>query len=259
MGSDIGYFSVLRWRRDATRDEARNVAVVLVEPEGQFGALKAAPLSGISPRLKEQGLLDAMIVGLTKRLTGDLGVRPNLADLREMHERSARSLYFTEPRAIAVSDVDLAIGALYRALVQPRNSGPSYPTKGKVLDVVVDRIRARLGPNLIGDVRRGEYRNDFLFDVVIDHAQPQFAEVLSFATPNKKWADTEYEVGHFLYALERTDGNGFVVIQAPTDVSQPTAVQSYDRVRRWLDDANVLVFGPTDIDRVPLVGNGVGQ
>lgn len=39
-----GYYSILRWRNDVMRDEARNVAVVLVDEEGQFGGFRHAPL-----------------------------------------------------------------------------------------------------------------------------------------------------------------------------------------------------------------------
>ena len=35
-----GYFSVLRWRPNPTRDEARNVAVMLFDAEGTMGGLR---------------------------------------------------------------------------------------------------------------------------------------------------------------------------------------------------------------------------
>ena len=57
-----GYFSVVRWRHDSTRDEARNVAVVLVDEEGLGGGVRAAPLSQVSRRLHDQGILDALLV-----------------------------------------------------------------------------------------------------------------------------------------------------------------------------------------------------
>jgi hypothetical protein len=239
MGADLGYFSILRWRHDATRDEARNVAVILVEPEGQFGALKAAPISAISPKLREQGLLDAMVNGLSLRLSGLHGQRPNLADLRQMQINSRLSLYLTEPQMVAVPDVDLAMSALYKAYVAPRSAGPSYPTKGKILDAVVERLR-RSG----AQVRRGEYVQDFLFDMVIGEGDSQVAEVVSFAAPNKTWANVEYQMGHFLYGIEHVGSQGVAVVQPPGENSHDSAWQSHDRVIRWCEKAKVAVLEP---------------
>ena len=85
-----GYFSVLRWRPDTTRDEARNLAIILVDAEGKFGAVRSAPISTMSQRLREQGLLDAMLVGLEDRFHSE--VKPDLDSLKDMRESFFRYL-----------------------------------------------------------------------------------------------------------------------------------------------------------------------
>ncbi len=252
MADDLvqrAYYSILRWRGDATRDEARNVAVMLVEAEGLFGGLKAAPLSSISPRLREQGLLDAMLVNLQRHFEGD--ARPNLAFLREMHAGLQRSLYLTEPQSVAVPDPDAVLTALYRAYVAPRGGGSRAITKGTVLDRVVNTLRSQ-GYH----VRRGEYVDDFMFDVVIETERERLAVggVLSFASTIKNWTPVEYDAGHFLYALDRLGTAGFSVIQPPSEISPQAALASFERVRRWLDGAGVPVVEPIELEegRLPV-------
>jgi len=237
-----GYFSVLRWRNDATRDEARNVAVLLVDEDGEFGGLRAAPLSTISPRLKEQGLLDQMLIGLRRRFETDQ--RPTLATLKEMCVALQHSVYLTQPRRVAVADVDAVLDALYRAYAAPQGGGPRTLTKGYILDRVVDTLR-RNGLN----ARRGEYVGDFLFDVVVDGADselPPLIEVLSFASPRKEWSGAEYDAGHFLFALERVQRKGMAVVQPPKEASQPNAGLAYERVMRWFKSAHVPTPGPEE-------------
>ncbi|MDP9222907.1 MAG: hypothetical protein M3P18_03460 [Actinomycetota bacterium] len=226
-GDDVaeGFFSLVRWRLDATRDEARNVAVILVEPDGAYGAIRAAPLSTVSSRLKDQGILDAALVGLEQRIaSGDLG----LAELTQLHRDFQRSIVITEPRRVAVPDQDAALAALYRAYLAPRARGGRAPTKGAVLDRVVETLRRR-GV----EARRGAYIDDFIFDVVIETSSaPTVLEVLSFAADRKDWTPVERDAGHFLYALSRLSIAGRAVIEPP--VNGNGATSSYERVRRWL-------------------------
>src|SRR4051794_2924188 len=98
-----GYFSLLRWRNDATRDEARNVAVMLVDPKGGFSAFRQAALSTISSNLRDQGLLDAVLSSLQDQFKTQTFT---LERLEALQKTLNRSLYLTEPSAVAVSDVE---------------------------------------------------------------------------------------------------------------------------------------------------------
>jgi hypothetical protein len=234
-----GYFSLLRWRTDPVRDEARNVAVVLVEERGGFCAFKPAPLSTISAKLHEQGLLDSAIVALGEQADSR---ELTLERLTAMHGALHNSLYITEPKPVAVSDPDEAVRALFKAYVAPRYGPTNRQSKGAVLDRVVNAYRKR---GL--DVKRGHYINDFIFDAVVDKGDgARGLEVLSFASPRKDWAPIERDAGHFLFALQELEIPGRAVIQPPTDASRDRAGEPYDRVRRWLDKFDVPVMTPDE-------------
>lgn len=127
------YFSLLRWASDPTRGEARNVAVILVDEAGSLGAIRSAPLSTISPSIHQQGLIDAVLSALERRMRSP-AQRLRLEDLHALRSQLQQSLQITEPKAVAVSDVDSTLRALYRAYAAPRARGSSVLTKGRLLD-----------------------------------------------------------------------------------------------------------------------------
>lgn len=241
MGSTLGYYSVLRWCPDATRDEAKNVAVLLVDSEGQLGAMRAAPISSISRRLRDQGLLDSVLVGLESQFSSESP--PTVSDLRRMHDSLQHSLYLTEPQPVAVPDIDAALAALFKAHVSPRAVGSRVLTKGKVLDTVVNRLRRRGY-----QVRRGHYVQDFIFDVVLGGTTPAVAEVLSFATMAQNWTPVEHDAGHFLYGLEHVNLTGLAILQPPAEESHYNAFVSHERVLRWFDKAGVRHLEPKQLE-----------
>lgn len=241
-----GFFSILRWRTDVVRDEAKNVAVVLVDPEGQFGGVKAAPLSRVSPRLHEQGILDALIVGLEKQFVARH--KPDLDALNRMHESLERSVYLTLPRPVAVPDPSGVLEALYRAYVRPPSGGGAALTKGAVIDRLVDDLR-KTGLT----VRRGDYIGDFIFDLVIERQTPLVVDVLSFATTARDFTQAERDGGHFLYALERVNLKGRAVIKPPSDASHENARASHERVLRIFEAADVPVLEPSKVSDLALV------
>ncbi len=234
-----GYFSLLRWRSDATRDEARNVAVILVDAEGMIGGLRATDsVASISPHLAEQGLLDTLIHGLQARLEGP--ERPDLAELRRMHLSLQESLYLTEPKPCAVVDVEQTLNILFKAYVK-RPSFPSGRTKGKLLVQIVKRLRAEKL-----DVRRDAYVDDYQFDALVRNGKgPVALNVLTFAQAARKdWREAEYDASHFIFSVERTGLPAVALLEAPGDDSPGTTQVPYERVNRWYSDAGVPVLGP---------------
>lgn len=236
------YFSILRWRKDPTRDEARNVAVILVNASENVGSLKATGLSHISPRLHEQGLLDDMLLSLEERIKREF----SLDSLREMQASLRNSLYLTEPKATAVPDgnFDIVMRALYRAYVAPAGGGSRVLTKGKVLDGVVSTLRRHTNK-----VKRATYVNDYFFDVVINGGKKKqvLLEVLSFAPATKNWLPVEHDAGYFLRAIKELRGEGLAVIQPPGESSEKTAVESHARVSRWFEKEGVREVRPADL------------
>jgi hypothetical protein len=232
-----GHFSLLRWRTSPTRDEARNVAVLLVG-SGNGGAVRAAPLSSISPRLQEQGILDDVLRGLGQRLSNG---GATVEALGELHRTFEHALVVTEPRPVALrGELEDTLAALYRAYVAPRGGGSRRRTKGVVLDRVVDTLR---GQGL--DARRGQYVGDFIFDVVIEPERtPTVVEVLSFAAERKNWTPIEQDAAHFLYGLRRLreerEIEGRAVVEAPSDGD--AGAETHERVLRWFEHDGVSSY-----------------
>ena len=237
-----GYFSLLRWRSDTTRDEARNVAIILVDEVGKLGGVRRAPLSGISPRLREQGILDSILVSIEDRFREE--VKPDLSALTEWQKSLNQAVYLTEPEPTAIPDPEEALNALYKAYVAPRGGGPRSLTKGLVLDQTTDLIRRQ------GYVaRRGEYVDDFLFDLAVEGlaSRPFVLDVLSFANSKQGWTTDEHDAGHFLYALDQTGLSGAAVIQPPSQASRAVANTAFERVRRWFDRERIPHIAPPEL------------
>lgn len=228
-----GFFSLLRWRVDPSRDEARNVAILLVVPDAHAGLVRSAPLNSISPRLHDQGIVDDLLAGLEQMFADPAAA--SLDVLSDLHQRFQRSLVVTEPRPVAVADLDADVASLYRAYLAQRSGGGSRAqTKGQVRDRITKELRAR-GV----DAKLGQYVDDFLFDIVIHngHPEPMVLEVLSFAGARKDWTPVEFDAGHFLFGCRHVHAEGRAVLVPPADDER--ALASFERVQRWLGQESV--------------------
>jgi hypothetical protein len=240
---ESAFYSLLRWRPDPARDEAKNVAVVIVG-EGDVGGIRSAPISTISPKLHDQGILDSALRNFERQFTE--GHCLTLGQLEEMSTGMVHSLTFTPPLPTLVEDVDVTLTALYRALVGGPSGGSRILTKGKVLDNVVRKLR-RDGY----EVGRGQYLDDFIFDAVLEEPNAPLLGVLSFATSARNFVGTEQSAGHFLYGLENVGRSGLAIIAPPTASSHENANLSFHRVSRWLQRADCAVASPEEVsDRV---------
>jgi hypothetical protein len=235
--TEQGAFSLIRWRREATRDEPKNVGIILVGSDSKEAMIRTLPISSVSHRLADQGLLDDLIEGLRTRLIGT-PVSDSL--LTELHGNLQRSVVVTEPRPVAVTKIDETLDALFKAYCA-RRGAPRSMTKSVVLDRVVVALR-RQGYH----VRRGVTKEGFLFDAVVQNGGPSETalEVLSFAVARKDWSPVLHDAAHFLYALERVDVDGTAVLEPPREASGPTP---FTRVRKWLKDAQVDWVEPADL------------
>lgn len=242
--SATGYYSLLRWQSDPSRGESRNVAIVLVDASGHTAGMKAAPVSAISPRLHEQGLLDGILVGLETRLLER--PRTAVADLEHMSALLTRSVSISGPTPVIVGDFDATLATLYRALVSKPGGGSKVATKAVVLDKVVRALRSAGR-----QVKRSHYVGDFLIDLVIDDPKAALGEVLSFASVNKNTVPIENDACHYLYALERIGQPGFAIVEPPVDDAPKPVSETYARVLRWLDEAAVPVRMADEITAKP--------
>lgn len=238
-----GFFSVLQYRSDPSRDEARNLALLLVDEPGGYAAVKAAPIGAVCLRLRDQGIVDSLLVGLARSLTQDS--RNGFERLTSLHSSLQDALSLSEPRTTAIiGDPSATLDALYKALVAPRSGrGPGLP-KSRLLDQIVQSFRTIGAP-----VRRGAYLGDFLFDAVVQPTDrpPLPIHALSFDQPNRDWSGTEREVGHFLFAVDRLRTAGVCVLQGPTQRTNTSANCSLERITRWMDESGVRRIVPEEV------------
>jgi hypothetical protein len=255
-----GYFSLIRYRADAARDELRNVAVALVDEEGEFAAIRSAPISSLSPQLRAQGLLDAMLVGLARDLMAPTRV-DGLARLGSLQSQLSAVLLISSPRPAAISTSPKAtLDSLYKALVAPKASRGLGIARSHVLDRVIETFRSGGTP-----VARGTYLKDFILDAVASPSgRPQLPiHTLSFALPNRDWSHVERDTGHFLFAVRQLKTIGVCVVQPPSAISHPSASASLGRITRWLttegvetivpDELMALVARFSPVEQLPLV------
>jgi hypothetical protein len=244
IGLQQGYFSLLRWRSDATRDEARNLAVVLVDAEGTIGGLRHGSIASVSSDLHEQGLLDTLVVGLERRLGGPQ--RPDLQEIRRLHTSMQQSLYFTEPKPCAVTGVEETLDTLYKAYLA-RRGFPGGPTKGRLIEKVVRILR-----HAALNVERDAYVGDYRFDAVVSEGdEATVVTFLTFAqTSRRDWRPAENEAGCFVFSVDKAELPGVAVIEAPTSAGTEASV-AYERVRRWFRDANLSVLDPATVVSEP--------
>jgi hypothetical protein len=239
-----GFFSLVMYRSDTVRDERRNIAIAFVDEAGDFAAIKSAPIGTLSPKLRAQGLVDAMLVGLARHIgNGDHLDGPSR--LHSLHALSSSVLLVSAPQPAAItSSPQATLDSLYKALVAPKISrGPGIP-RSQVLDQVIQEFRSGGTP-----VARGTYLGDFILDAVASpKGEAQIPiHALSYALPNREWAHVERDTGHFLFAIDHLNQKGVCVMQPPSMISPPSALESLGRVTRWLDSEGVETIAPDQL------------
>ena len=242
--ADRGYFSLVQYVSDVARREPRNVGVWMVASDG-FQKLRTLPPSRFSPRLQEQGLVDALLSGLAAMLESTKN--PSAGDLLRWAGVLTGSIQISEPRpALILGDPSLVIEQLYRTLVAPVGRPVQRLAKAEVLDRVVQSFRSRGAV-----VRRSSYLNDFVFDAIVEPGDktPTAVEVLSFAVDKVDWTRVERDAGHFLFAISRVAADPLCVVQPPSVSGEVEAKRSHDRIRQWLDTESIPVLLPGDVSR----------
>jgi len=240
-----GFYSVVRYSPNPARDEVKAVALMLVDEQRDLAQLRVAPLSQITPRLTEHGLLDEMLVRLATRMqAGEIRSRIEVEDLRGA---IGPTLSLTPPMPAAITDdIDVSLKALYGALVAPRQGREAGISRGQILDRLVRACR-KAGAS----IAPGSYLDDVLFDAVVSSSSGRVpVQVLSFETETENPRGVEQAAGHFLFGLSRVHEGGVCVIQPPFDRSSEPARASFRRVSRWMSDEGVSILRPDEMPQL---------
>ena len=252
MTDQVGYYSIVRFAPDVSRGEGRNVAVILVGEKPEVGQVRAAPLSRVAPKVRQAGVLDAVLRSLAARVKEGaiLGER----GLASIATGSPATFSITQPRPTVIgTDPKGAIDGLYRAFIGVR-AGREPNRKGEILDHLVSAMVRKGAP-----IEREAYLQDFAIDILVSGAKPAAIQVLSFCVGESRGVTVERETGHFLFGLERHGLEANAVVQPPNDAAGRGLWTSYDRVQRWLDEARVNSVRPSDIQTLAARYGGVEQ
>jgi hypothetical protein len=240
MTDRIGYYSLVRYTADIARGEGRNVAIVLVGDRPEDGGVRAAPPSRVAPRVRQAGILDAVLRSLASRVqSGQILGHTGLTNLAST---SPSVISISPPRpAVIDTDTGSALDGLYHAFVGlPSAREPLR--KGEILDRLVAYLVRSGAP-----VKREAYLGDFEIDALVSGPKPAAIQVLSFCVGVTRGVTVERETGHFLFGMERLKLEANAIVQPPREEPGGRLWTSYDRVQRWLDDAGVNSIRPSDM------------
>src|SRR5437867_2388273 len=123
MNATKGYYSLVQYTPDVSRQEAANVGVVLFCPEVPF---LEARLSSSNHRVRrffgeeadQYRHLNAMKQSLADRFRVERADFQTLADLQGFVETRANKLVLTNPKPVKVFDPSKELAALYHELVE---------------------------------------------------------------------------------------------------------------------------------------------
>lgn len=237
-----GFYSIVRYSSDPLRGESKNVAVVLIDETRGLASSRTAPLSQITPRLTEHGILDGLLMHLAARLDGGELRQPG--DVAALAESLGPTISITRPVPAAIDqNFDVTLKALYKSLVAPRRGRNPGLARGEILDRLVRACR-----DAGVSVSPGIYVEDLLFDAVVSTTRVrQPVQVLSFETEAENPHSIEVAAGHFLFALHRLHSDGVCVIQPPHTRAKESARVSHRRVARWMADQGVATLRPDEL------------
>jgi len=236
-------FFVLRYRARPSRDEARNLGVALIAEAGSFAMVKHLPVSQLAPSVRDQGILDAALVGIGRTIAREGAAAIDI--LQSWEQLSAGSIEISGPKPADLgSQPSASLDALYKALVVQRTGRRPGLSKGMLLDKVVNQFRQVGAP-----IQRGKYLGDFLMDAVVTKDQSAWTALFveSFAHQGHDWSRAERNAGYFLFALDQIAAGALVVLQAPTDTDATDAWRSYERVSHWISRTGLPAVDPIDL------------
>src|SRR6266571_1512542 len=95
----LAFYSLIRYIPDPARNEPRNAAVVLSDA-GDFVGMRFAPISRLSPKLAEQGILDGILSNVETCLLARRMITKD--DLIALDRSWSSSLEITSPEPVSL-------------------------------------------------------------------------------------------------------------------------------------------------------------
>lgn len=241
---DKGYFSILRWVPDVTRDEARNLAVVLVSESGEQGGIKAISSGSVSTSLAKLGIVDAIVGGLAARFEEE--VKPDVHELQGLHASWQQSLQFTAPRLTMVPDWEQTLTTLFRSYVAKSHSGAGGQTSAQVQGRVC-RMLEKHGCKPQQNVRLGDFRIPVMASSPWSKVEVGM-NITSFAQPTKReWLDIEQDTAYFFRAVDKLEINPLAVVAPPTNKCRQEAFASHELILKWYESEGIRALPPQEI------------
>ncbi len=255
------FFSIVRYVADPIRNEPKNIGVIVVCPEMNFGGGRfLISRSGVAFGSSRYNLLQSLIRGYQIELPGynqpslfaPVPIQWTQVELEQLHNECTNLIQFTKP-AVALSEPTQLLDELYRDRVQFRGSGRKtsfsravafhafrnkFSHHGK-LDWVQEDAEVQIN------------RDTYHFDLGIGNGQLYYAiKILSFRNLDLQRVE---EAGGW-YALiwprvkEETDAKGLLLVEPPKGIG--ITQDRYRRVTEWVSEAGIKVHDAKETNKL---------
>jgi Protein of unknown function (DUF3037) len=256
------FFSVVRYVPDPIRNEAKNIGVLLICPEIEFGGTR---FNLARTNLPPGSARHTVLMSIARHYELDLPAtrQPNLFtqlpspwvrnDLQRLHEECTNMLQFTEPVA-AVGEPEKLLDLLYRERVRPRAPG-GRPTfgRGTAKRVLAKAFEARhLSKYVVEGIRLEIDNEPYVFDLGIQNGTPYFtAQALSFRARDTQ--HVEEVGGWYAYVWDKirykTSAQALVFVEPP-DHHTGLEWSRFNRVQAWTKSAGIEFYESGQIAEV---------
>jgi hypothetical protein len=255
-----GYFSILQYCPDTTRQESANVGVVLVVPG--IGAMdtmispSAKRVRQVFGRNLDPKMVQFQVRNIQRAIKAALSVRSSPEVLDEIAARQINDVRLTAPQRVIIKEnVEQELQRLFNRLVEPgkrsqrRRTGIAKLIQQRIREAnLQDRVEERPEVNL-----KGIELEPFAFDYGYRNDAYHVVETHSFTDAKTSKAIQMYAlrilgVGNVLQRHEDRD-RGKLQLDVVTEFTSEQRVDS-KKVKKLLGEANVRVYDTSDLNKL---------
>ncbi len=255
------FFSIVRYIADPIRNEPKNIGVIVVCPEMNFGGGRfLISRSGVAFGSSRYKLLQSLIQGYHIELPGYS--QPSLfapvpeqwtqVELEQLHRECTNLIQFTKP-AVALSEPTQLLDDLYRDRVQFRESRRKTSFSRAVAFHAFQNKFSLYGKLdwVQEDAKIQINRDTYHFDLGLGNRQLYYAiKTLSFRNLDLQRVE---EAGGW-YALiwprvaEKTGAKGLLLVEPPKGIG--TTQDRFRRVTEWVSEAGIKVHDAKETNKL---------